>query len=68
MITGPNECYTFTGYGSADVKPGPRTADINIDGIKRIVFRDGQTITCSCTSNKLLNIFVGVLGWQTVGK
>ena len=68
VIDGPDGNYTFSGHGAFDVKSGPRTADIHISGHKKVVFRDGQTIKCSLTDNKLWNIFVGTLSWQTVGK
>ena len=68
VIDGPNNSYTFTGHGSFDIKSGPRTADVIITGHKKIVFKDGQTIKCSLTDNKLWNIFVGTLSWQSVGK
>ena len=43
-------------------------ADVIIYGHKKVTFKDGQCIRCDLASNLLYNIFVGTLGWQTVGK
>lgn len=67
-IDGPQGNYIVTGHGAFDVKAGPRMANIIISGHKKVVFKDGQTIKCDLSDNLLYNIFVGTIGFQTIGK
>jgi len=68
LIEGPNGAYKMTGWSLHTIKMGMTSANLLAQGVKDVVFADGQKISFNNTGDLLFNIFMGNMGHQLTGK
>jgi len=61
-MEGPNSNYRVSGWSTYALSAGMNSATLTSDGHKRVVFKDGQTITYNNPGDYFYNVFMGTMG------
>jgi hypothetical protein len=67
LLEAPDGAYTISGWSGGSIWAGLNNATWTSSGYKKIVFRDGQTITFNPANDYFYNTFMGTLGHQMQG-
>ncbi len=67
MFYGPEELYTYTGYGQFAAHPGFNSLTVNVTGGRKITFKDGMCVEFGNATEYFDSAFVGTVRHQAIG-
>lgn len=67
LFEGPNGNYQYSGYLEVNANPGLLSVTVTPKGFRKVLFRDGHSITFNHHDDNIYNLTYGTMGHQFTG-